>query len=74
MSEMESRVGILETKMEEMSEAVHAMRADVKAIRSWIDQAKGGKKMIVVIFGALGAIASLAWVVRIAVKLFGNGH
>ena len=52
-------------RLRSLETAVSEMRDDVKAIRSTLDQAKGGWRTLLMICGAAGAVgASLVWLMQ----------
>ena len=56
---LEGRMEAVERELREMKQAQSAMVTDIKAIRSTLDQAKGGWKTLLVIATAGGAIGAL---------------
>lgn len=51
-------IAVMETKMRHMEASFAEMSADIKAIRSQLDQAKGGWRILMLIGGAAGALGA----------------
>lgn len=52
-------IGSLSSEVKHLHEALSEVRADVKAIRSVIDQSKGGVRVVIAVASAGGAITAL---------------
>lgn len=52
-------IGSLSSEVKHLHEALSEVRADVKAIRSVIDQSKGGVRVVIAAASAGGAITAL---------------
>lgn len=51
-------IAVIETEMKHLKTGVEELSADIKAIRSQLDQAKGGWRVLVLIGGAAGALGA----------------